>query len=280
MLVRRQRLGPILAILVAAFLFGATTSHVWADPAIHTVEAGDTLFSLAQRYQTSVEAIEQANGLRDASAIYRSQRLVIPAGKPDVAPYQPDSAADSLVDYVVQPGDTLIGIALRAGTTVRELIELNDLSQPVLMYAGQRLKLPNLSRSVDGTVLSPGLKRIEIDVSEQHMWVYEDDRLIWDWPASTGLPRYPTRYGRFQVLDKIPMAYSRPWDLWMPDWLGIYWAGSTENGIHSLPIINGQELWRGYLGSKISYGCIVVGTEEGKQLYDWADVGTAVLIRE
>jgi hypothetical protein len=39
-------------------------------------------------------------------------------------------------------------------------------------------------------------------------------------------------------------------------------------------------LWEGYLGSPISYGCIVIGLEEGAVLYEWAELGTLVVIRE
>jgi lipoprotein-anchoring transpeptidase ErfK/SrfK len=66
----------------------------------------------------------------------------------------------------------------------------------------------------------------------------------------------------------------------MPQWLGIYWAGGSENGIHSLPIVNGQRLWGGYLGTPISYGCIVLGVQEADQLYNWADLGTPVEVHD
>lgn len=259
---------------------GLTTSRALADPVVYTVQRGDTLHGLAQRYGTTVEAILQANALRDPSLIYQGQQLIIPANIDEMLPYQLVSPATPRATYTVQPGDTLIGIALRFGTTVRELAEANDLDQWTLIFAGQQLKLPSATLGVSGEPIPPGLKRIEVDVSEQRMRVYEGDRLIWDWPASTGLPGFPTRYGRFHVLDKIPLAYSRPWQLWMPNWLGIYWAGGSENGIHSLPIINGQKLWAGYLGSRISYGCVVIGTEEGEMLFNWADVGTTVEIHE
>jgi lipoprotein-anchoring transpeptidase ErfK/SrfK len=66
----------------------------------------------------------------------------------------------------------------------------------------------------------------------------------------------------------------------MPHWLGIYWAGGSENGIHALPIEqNGETLWAGYLGTPISFGCIVLGTAEAKALYDWAEIGTPVTVR-
>jgi hypothetical protein len=66
----------------------------------------------------------------------------------------------------------------------------------------------------------------------------------------------------------------------MPYWLGIYWAGSLENGIHALPILpSGQRLWQGYLGTPVSYGCVILGTIEAQTLYNWAEVGTPVVIQ-
>jgi hypothetical protein len=84
-----------------------------------------------------------------------------------------------------------------------------------------------------------------------------------------------TRVGSFAVQSKIDDAYGSTWDIWMPNWLGIYWAGGLENGIHALPILpNGGILWEGFLGRPISYGCVVLGTYESKLLYDWAEYGT------
>lgn len=124
-----------------------------------------------------------------------------------------------------------------------------------------------------------GNKYILVDISEQHMYVYEGDALVYSFVSSTGMHN-GTRVGRFSVLDKIPNAYGATWDIWMPHWLGIYWAGSMENGIHALPILpNGATLWSGYLGVPISYGCVVLGTYEAELLYNWVDIGTPVEIQ-
>ena len=124
-----------------------------------------------------------------------------------------------------------------------------------------------------------GNKHILVDISEQYMYVYEGDMLVNSFVSSTGMNN-ATRAGYFSVLDKIPNAYGATWDIWMPYWLGIYWAGSMENGIHALPTLpNGATLWAGYLGVPISYGCVVLGTYEAQWLYDWADIGTPVEIR-
>ena len=123
-------------------------------------------------------------------------------------------------------------------------------------------------------------KRIEVDISEQHFYAYEGDTLVYSFVCSTGEPGRDTAPGSYQVLDKIPMAYASTWNLKMPYWLGIYWSGTLENGIHALPILpNGQKLWDGYLGQRVSYGCIILSTEAAKTIYDWAEIGTPVVIR-
>jgi lipoprotein-anchoring transpeptidase ErfK/SrfK len=124
-----------------------------------------------------------------------------------------------------------------------------------------------------------GSKYILVDLSEQHMYVYEGDVLIYSFVASTGI-NGGTRIGNFAVQSKIPNAYGSTWNIWMPDWLGIYWSGGLENGIHALPILpNGATLWAGFLGRPISYGCVVLGTYDAQVLYDWAEMGTPVEIQ-
>jgi len=124
-----------------------------------------------------------------------------------------------------------------------------------------------------------GSKYILVDISEQHMYVYEGDALIYSFVASTGINN-ATRAGNFAVQSKIPNAYGSTWNIWMPNWLGIYWSHGLENGIHALPILpNGATLWEGYLGRPVSYGCVVLGTYEAQVLYDWAEMGTPVEIQ-
>jgi lipoprotein-anchoring transpeptidase ErfK/SrfK len=74
-------------------------------------------------------------------------------------------------------------------------------------------------------------------------------------------------------------AYGSAWDLNMPYWLGIYWAGGTENGFHALPILSsGATLWAGALGTRCSFGCIVLDTKDAKWMYDWSTLGTVVFV--
>jgi tetratricopeptide (TPR) repeat protein len=122
-------------------------------------------------------------------------------------------------------------------------------------------------------------KRIEIDISRQRFYAWQGDTLIYNYPTSTGLPGRDTATGHFKVLSKIPLAYSSIWNLKMPYWLGIYYVGSVENGIHALPIRpDGSVMWGGLLGQKASYGCVILSTEAARIIYNWAEIGTSVHI--
>jgi len=104
--------------------------------------------------------------------------------------------------------------------------------------------------------------------------------LVYSFVMSSGRAGAPTYPGEYRVQSKIPRAYGSTWNIWMPYWLGIYWAGSLENGIHALPVTSGgQVVWAEYLGRPISFGCIVLATESARLLYEWAPIGTPVSIR-
>jgi|YNPNPStandDraft_1061719.scaffolds.fasta_scaffold03485_7 LysM repeat protein len=247
--------------------------------ATHVVQPGETLFRIALRYNTTTQALAELNGITDPSRLLAGQRLVIPgsATAPSVS-YQPVHASRT---HTVQRGETLAGIANRYGVSLWTLVQTNNIANPSLILPGQVLVIPE-SGSLASTApaSSTGGKRILIDISEQHLYAYQGDVLIYSFVASTGMPGRGTRTGTFQVLDRIPNAYASTWDLQMPYWLGIYWAGPLENGIHALPILsNGQRLWEGYLGTPVSYGCIILGTEQARLLYEWAEIGTPVVIQ-
>lgn len=329
----------LLALLIATGTAGAAPLRQSSEPIVHVVQPGENLFRISLRYGTTVAAIMDANGIANADTIYVGQELIIPTGAQDQAPAdQPAPAEDG--GYLVRQGDTLSTIAAHHGITLWALVEANNLSQPYIIYAGQRLTIPttiahtldtaaitlatpaapdtytiqpgdtltqiarrygttalelarlnritNPSTIYAGQVLrltgsvptAAGSRRILVDISEQHLYAFAGDQLVFSFVASTGAAPTYTRTGQFAVQSKIPNAYGATWDIWMPHWLGIYWAGGSENGIHALPILSdGQTLWAGYLGTPISYGCVVLGTYEAASLYDWAQLGTPVTIQ-
>jgi LysM repeat protein len=256
---------------------GATGSGgAAATGGAYIVRRGDTLWSIATRHGTTIAAIRQANGL-GSNIIYTGQRLAIPGGggASNTVVAQPSGGGQV---YTVRRGDTLSAIAFRHGTTARAISQANGLVNPSYIYPGQRLRIPS-GGNVPAAPNSTGVasRRIVVDLSDQRMYVYQNGQLLWNWVISTGRPGQETAVGNYQVQNKIPNAYAYTWSLQMPYWLGIYWAGSLQNGIHALPIqANGQRLWAGYLGQRVSFGCIILGTQNAQTLYNWATVGTPV----
>jgi len=191
--------------------------------------------------------------------------------------------------YSVVPGDTLNSIAQSYNVTIQSLLAANNIANPSLIRAGQILNIPasGLPPAASQPTAAPihaGTgsqgKEIQIDISEQHLYAYQDNEMVFSLVVSTGIGN-STRIGTFKILDKIPKAYSNAFNIWMPYWMGIYYSGSLENGIHGLPLLmNGVELWGNLLGSPATYGCIESKTSEAKRLYDWAEIGTPVIIRK
>ena len=95
----------------------------------YVVRAGDTLWLLAQRYHTTVDAIKNLNGLTN-SLLSIGQILKIPVSQS--SPY---------FEYTVKSGDTLWILARRFGTTVDAIKNLNGLSGDMLNI-GQVLRIP------------------------------------------------------------------------------------------------------------------------------------------
>jgi lipoprotein-anchoring transpeptidase ErfK/SrfK len=118
-----------------------------------------------------------------------------------------------------------------------------------------------------------------VNLTTQRFRAMRGQSVVYSWPTSTGLPSMRTVPGRFKILDKIPDAYSRIWKLKMPYWMGIYWAGKVENGIHALPINRkGVTLWAGLLGHRASFGCVILDTKSARIIFNWVDIGTPVII--
>lgn len=161
-------------------------------------------------------------------------------------------------------------------------------SIPILTPTSGTIQLPTITPQymqslisgeyVSDRIPADGEKSIVINISEQRLYAYQGGTLVFQFIVSTGANN-GTRTGTFSILDKLPKAYDADWNFWMPDWMGIYYAGTYEDGIHTLPILtDGQRIWGDSLGTPVTYGCVVLGISESHLLYDWAEVGTPVQI--
>ena len=248
----------------------------------YTVKRGDTLGSIARSFGVSSSAIVKANGITNPDLLYVGQRLVIPGGSSGGAPAPaPKPRPSGNTTYVVKTGDTLGKIALKYGTTAAAIARANGLTSPNLIRVGMRLVIPGSAGS--GPVAAPSGKasRLVVSISGQHCWLYQGNAVVGSWACSTGRRGWPTRPGSYRIQSKLSRAYGSTWNIMMPYWLGIYWAGSTENGIHGLPwnASSGARTWDGLVGTRITYGCVMLNDAAAKLLWNMAYIGMPVIIK-
>ncbi len=120
---------------LAGIVLSTAVSSVAAAASTYTVRPGDTLFAIAQRFHTTVGALESANGIGANGLIRIGQVLRLPDGGGAGG----EAAAST---YVVRPGDTLSAIAIRLGVALPALEAANGLDATSVLQIGERLTVP------------------------------------------------------------------------------------------------------------------------------------------
>jgi hypothetical protein len=119
-------------------------------------------------------------------------------------------------------------------------------------------------------------KSIHINLKTQTLEMRVMGITIQTFKISSGKASTPTPKGTFRILNKIPKAWSKMAGLWMPFWMAFDGRG---RGLHELPIWpSGYREGAAHLGVPVSHGCVRLGIGPAKILYDWASIGTPVLI--
>lgn len=121
-----------------------TTSYM-----TYTVQAGDTLWAIARKYNCSVTEIVAANSdrIKNPNRIHAGWQLKIPQSGAPITGGTPDAVLPENKKsgiYIVRQGDTLWKIARKYGCSVAEIVSLNRelIRDPALIYSGWELKVP------------------------------------------------------------------------------------------------------------------------------------------
>lgn len=111
---------------------------------------------------------------------------------------------------------------------------------------------------------------IDVNLSEQQIYAYEGDILVNSFLVSTGLPNTPTVTGEFNIYVKVPMQDMSGPGYYLTDvpWVMFFYEDYGFHGTY----------WHNNFGSPMSRGCVNLRTEDAEWLYNWASVGTRVVV--
>jgi len=124
---------------------------------------------------------------------------------------------------------------------------------------------------------------IEIDISQQRMYTFKNGVLVKSYRISSGKD-YPTPTGTFEILNKTGLGFSTIYNVWMPYWMGFNYSKELHAyfGIHELPFYysagNKIQRPRDFIGVPNTGGCVALDIGDAKEVYQFADIGTKVVI--
>ncbi len=256
----------------------------------YIVQSGDTLTSIANRYNVAVTQLASLNNVSAMSYVYAGQTLKIPNGTvastpaptPVPATAVPAPVATSSSSYTVQPGDNLSAIAGRYSLTVDALQKANNLDDPNSLYAGQVLTIPKGGQG-GGVTSSPPVaagttintdrsgKWIDINLSTQKLVAYEGNKAVFSSLVSTGVAAHPTVVGTFNIYVKYQaQAMTDNSTYYLPNvpYVMYFYSAYAIHGTY----------WHNNFGHPMSHGCVNLPTPAAQFMYQWASVGTPVTI--
>jgi lipoprotein-anchoring transpeptidase ErfK/SrfK len=265
----------LLALLIIGVM-PARAEPPAQSPTIHVVRAGESLAAIAARYGTTAAALAQLNGLANPNFIYAGQRLKLPGAAVPAASAGVNAAQGGAI-HIVQAGQSLAAIAARYGVSAAAIVQANGLRNPNLIFAGQRLIIPGAQSSAPAQpAAAPAAnpasagRWIEVILSTQTLVAYEGSRPVFTTKVSTGLPGTPTVVGRFAILSKYPAVHMSGPGYSLPNvpWTMFFYKGYALHGAY----------WHNKFGQPMSHGCVNLSVSDAAWLYQFASVGTPVVV--
>jgi lipoprotein-anchoring transpeptidase ErfK/SrfK len=116
-----------------------------------------------------------------------------------------------------------------------------------------------------------GMKRIELDLSDQRLTAYEGDTEVLTALVSTGIARYPTPLGDYKIIRKVRAQVMSGPGYYLPnvEWVSYFVGGYAIHGTY----------WHTNFGHPMSHGCVNMTNDDAKWIFNWAPMGTPVTVR-
>jgi lipoprotein-anchoring transpeptidase ErfK/SrfK len=118
---------------------------------------------------------------------------------------------------------------------------------------------------------------IDVNLATQTMILFENGVALDAYLISSGKRGMDTPKGSYTIQNKAPRPWSKQYGLYMPNWMAL--TANGKYGIHELPEWpSGYKEGANHLGIPVSHGCVRLGVGPSKRVYDFAEVGTPVIV--
>jgi N-acetylmuramoyl-L-alanine amidase len=212
---KELRTRMTVAALAAATFVGFAAGP-GAASVRYRVRPGDTLTEIAKAYGTTIGELARLNRFDPDGILFAGVLIRLP-----------DSVQSSLVSYRVQPGDTLSGIAVRWGTSVSRIAQLNRIDPAGLLLAGKTLVLPRPAATAATGPADPLGVRVAVVRWADHYAVDRALALSVAWMESGYQPGLTSSDGAWGVMQVMPAT----WDYAETVLIGQPIPRTTDGGI-------------------------------------------------
>jgi len=133
------------SLFFCVFLFLAGFAR--AEETVHTIQKGETIYSIARSYGVSPQEVLDLNKISDARTVQAGQRIRVPsnnapAGSANNNGASAGAAPSAYDEYQVEKNDTFYSIARRYNISLAELLDMNGFAPGYVLKAGEKLRVP------------------------------------------------------------------------------------------------------------------------------------------
>ncbi|WP_226584981.1 L,D-transpeptidase family protein [Halobacillus litoralis] len=160
--------------------------------------------------------------------------------------------------HTVQPGENLYQVSRDYRTPLSNILAVNIIPNPNLIYPGQKIKIPGFPPTETMAY------KIDVSINERRLRLYKNGQIQKQYPIAVGRMLYTTPTGNFIIINKAPNPGGPFGTMWMS-------LSKEHYGIHGT---NNP----GSIGKAVSKGCIRMYNRDVEALAKTIPIGTPVSI--
>ncbi len=177
--------------------------------------------------------------------------------------------------HIVEAGQELGLIARQYGVSISDIMALNDIANPDVIWVGQQLIIPAEGVYTPSAADAPPAptsvgRSILVSTGAQRIYAYENGQLVRSHLTSTGLPATPTVLGDYNIYVKYVADDMSGPDYFLPQvpYTMYFYRGYAIHGTY----------WHNSFGRPMSHGCVNLPVSEAEWFFNFAEVGTLVRV--